>query len=213
MSAKKASAGETDVRPAPNLPHPFQIFYRTEADMRASLAELAAFYGWDVEQEVVIPGWGRVDLVLRQDKGAKPYLIELKLVLKKPSEVRRAFQQADGYGRWWTREHGEANTPIVVAEAPDMSVITPVADTYPAVPFRTTYGFMHGLRKWHPVRARFDRSRDYTEMLREQLANYERAHEDLTNIVRGADEAVAHTEYAAWIAAGEPTLFPKDVDF
>lgn len=206
-----SKGGRIDVRV--NSQGGLSIQYRSEADLRASLAEFAAMLGWDVEEEVVVPGWGRIDLVLRHSPAAKPYLIELKLALKKPNEVRRAFQQADGYGRWWSKEKGEANTPMVVSDAPDLSIVTPVADAYPAIPFRTVNGFMTGLRDWHPLRVRFDRVEAYVELLREQLAKFECGLGLVGKVVRSADAAAAHAEYAEWIAAAEPGLFPKAVDF
>lgn len=187
---------EADVRPLPDRDQGFSIHYRTEAQLRSNLAELATFYGWWVEEEVVIPGWGRIDLVLREDPATRPYLVELKLELSKPSEIRRAFQQADGYGRWWSKERGEANTPMVVAKAPNRPAVDLVADAYPAVPFWTIDSFMAGLCHWFPTRARFDRSLKYVEMLRAQLANFERAHAHLSQIGRQADQTAAAAEHA-----------------
>lgn len=211
MTTGISKGGRIDVRMISDCG--FGIRYRSESDLRASLAEVAALFGWDVEEEVVVPGWGRIDLVLRPSRVAKPYLVELKLALKKPNEVRRAFQQADGYGRWWTKEKGEANTPLVVADAPNLSIVTPVADAYPAIPFRTVDDFLNGLRDWHPVRERFDLVENYTQMLRDQLAKFELGLSLVATSVRRTDEKSARAEFAAWIAADESTSSPKVVDF
>lgn len=80
----------------------FFVTYSDEASVRRMVATLARAYGWPiVKEEVVIPGWGRVDLLLQMSEKSPPHLFELKLDLSKPSLIRRAFQQADGYGRWW----------------------------------------------------------------------------------------------------------------
>lgn len=210
---RQPKSGTADVRLVPGSESVFTIQYRSEADLRRSLADLACLYGWSVEEEVVVPGWGRIDLVLRRDVTARPYLVELKLALRKPSEVRRGFQQADGYGRWWTKERSEANTPLLVAAAPDMSIVTPVADAYPAVPFRTIGAFMNGLCNWDLHRERFTAASLDVGYLREQLARYERALAHLSTLLRRADEASAHAEYAQWIADGSPASAPAAVDF
>lgn len=199
MSGKKAtSSGRVDVRLAERQ---LWVHYRTEADLRSSLAELAAVYGWDAEEEVIVPGWGRIDLVLRSAPKARPFLVELKLALNKPNEVRRAFQQADGYGRWWSKERGEANTPLVVAKAPNMDIVTPVADAYPAVPFRTISAFIRGLWSWDPTRERVERAATYTQILAEQHARYAHGLANLVELTRSQDEPAAYADHAAWTAA------------
>lgn len=99
-----------------------------EADLRRSLASVAYAYGWDVREEVVIPGWGRIDIVL--DAPGETYLIELKVDLTKPARIRRAFQQADGYGRWWTNNIGRAADVILVGAKMDDPAVSAVADAY-----------------------------------------------------------------------------------
>lgn len=128
------------------------ISYRTEADMRRGLAKLAYAYGWNVQEEVVIPVWGRIDLVL-WDPTPGSILIELKRELAKPSEVRRGFQQADGYGRWWTSNRGEPARVILAAGAVSVDV-APVADAYPEVQFHTIGQVMAGLGAWGDLRHR-----------------------------------------------------------
>lgn len=107
----------------------FVTIYNTESetDLRRSLASVAHVYGWDVSEEVVIPGWGRIDLVLEDDS---TYLVELKIDLTKPARVRRAFQQADGYGRWWTTNKGQPADVFLVGADMDDAVIKGVADAY-----------------------------------------------------------------------------------
>lgn len=125
----------------------FPTFFLTksETEMRRSLASIAHAYGWDVREEVVIPRWGRIDIVL--EAGAT-YLIELKMDLTKPAKIRRAFQQADGYGRWWANNHGRSVSTLLVGAEMDQSAIDVVADTYYAVWARSIpsiiYFFEHG---------------------------------------------------------------------
>lgn len=125
-----------------------KISFTTEADARTRFRQLAEAYGWLVQEEVVIPGWGRVDLVLRSAPSSSPLLVELKKELRKPSEIRRAFQQADGYGRWWARHQGESATSILVGVQGDWARVMPVADTYPEVICLSGGLFMDRLRSW-----------------------------------------------------------------
>lgn len=104
----------------------------TEASIRTSLASLAHLYGWEVEEEVVIPGWGRIDIVLRDGVDA-PVVVELKIDLTKPARVRKAFQQADGYGRWWIENKAERPAVKLVGLDLDAAVTDPVARAYLSV--------------------------------------------------------------------------------
>lgn len=149
------------------------LSYRNEADMRAALAKLAYAYGWDVREEVTIPGWGRVDLVLRDsDYGVR--LLELKVALVKPSEVRRAFQQADGYGRWWVGNKGEAASTALVAGKATVDV-SEVAKAYPEVDYYTLPALMTRLATWGDARSRYDRAQSRADQLQTLLAVHRHA--------------------------------------
>lgn len=130
-----------------------QIQYRNEADIRRGLANLAYAYGWDVRQEVVIPGWGRIDLVLK-DRSPGSILIELKADLSTARDVRRGYQQADGYGRWWRTNKNEPATAILAAAAVTNDLVAPVASAYPEVGFRLVGEVMDGLAHWGDVESR-----------------------------------------------------------
>lgn len=130
-----------------------QIQYRSEADIRRGLANLAYAYGWDVRQEVVIPGWGRIDLVL-SDGAPGSILIELKADLATARDVRRGFQQADGYGRWWRTNRDEPATAILAAAAVTENIIGPVASAYPEVGFHLVGEVMDGLAHWGDIDSR-----------------------------------------------------------
>lgn len=106
----------------------------TENDLRRSLASVAHAYGWNVSEEVVIPGWGRIDLIV---EACETYLIELKLDLTRPARIRRAFQQADGYGRWWTANRDRATDVFLVGAQIDHVAAGPVARSYPSVGLHT----------------------------------------------------------------------------
>lgn len=93
------------------------VRYTDEASLRSSLASFAEYHGWDVKQEVVIPEWGRLDLVLSIDDWVV-YAVELKLDISKPAKARRAFQQASGYQRYLSSL--ETEPPTVVLAAPDI---------------------------------------------------------------------------------------------
>lgn len=113
---------------------------RSEAELRRRLAAVAHAYGWDVSEEVVIPGWGRIDLVLEDDK---THLIELKIDLTKPARIRRAFQQADGYGRWWCANKSRAVDVYLVGYEMNWTTITSVADAYYTVLPRSISGLLN----------------------------------------------------------------------
>lgn len=77
------------------------ITYVNEADLQSGMATLAEAYGWRVQTEVVVPSWGRLDLVLHaRDHDDYAYVVEFKKDLTRAATIRKAFQQADGYSRW-----------------------------------------------------------------------------------------------------------------
>jgi len=103
-----------------------------EVEMRRNLASAAHACGWLVEEEVFVPDWGRIDLILR-DGASAPLLIELKLDLTRPAQIRKAFQQTDGYGRWWVQEYGEAVDTLLVGLKVDPGGMSSVHRAYPHV--------------------------------------------------------------------------------
>lgn len=128
----------------------------SENELRRSLATVAHAYGWIVEEEVQVPGWGRIDIVLR-DGGDFPYLIELKLDLTRPAQIRKGLQQVDGYGRWWTKEYGEPARTYLVGLEIDRGKADDMADAYPSVSVFSAEQLLFGMRVWgtsHSVRFR-----------------------------------------------------------
>ncbi len=115
----------------------FRLHYTDEASVRRGFARLARASGWfEVQEELVVPGWGgRIDLFLRADRASAPYVLEFKVDLTLPANIRRAFQQVDGYSRWWTAEHGEESIPILVACKQDGPALSRIADVYPQVTY------------------------------------------------------------------------------
>ncbi|KND45333.1 hypothetical protein IQ64_07600 [Streptomyces stelliscabiei] len=154
--------------------------YSTEADARTAFRQLAEAYGWLAREEVVIPGWGRIDLVLRSTEAASPVLIELKKELKKPSEIRKAFQQADGYGRWWALHKDESVTSLLVGMECDWAQVQPVADAYPQVKSLSGAGFMTNLFNWRlDPGTRAPRARERLASLEALLAIHRLAVEEM----------------------------------
>lgn len=127
---------------------------RTEADLRRSLASVAYAYGWEVREEVVIPRWGRIDIVL--DAPGETHLIELKIDLTKPARIRRAFHQADGYGRWWARNFGQSANVILAGLDVDEPAVNAVADIYFSVTPRSIGELIYFLE--HGGNAKDDRA-------------------------------------------------------
>jgi hypothetical protein len=71
------------------------VMYGSESDLRDALHAYADSYGWNVKTEVHVPGWGRIDLLIR---GAwRPWVIELKVAVSKPALLRRGLTQVHGY--------------------------------------------------------------------------------------------------------------------
>lgn len=145
------------------------LVYRDESSLRQAIASIADAYGWTVEQEVFIPQWGRIDLVLRERaESSSVYLIELKLDLTKAAKVRKAFQQADGYSRWWTAKRG-SNLTYLVAVKSDQELVATVADMYPAIGFRTVRELVGALGPWGNHEHRMQVARARADEVRERL--------------------------------------------
>lgn len=152
-----------------------------EASLRRNLASAAHAYGWLVEEEVVVPGWGRIDIIIRDGLSA-PTLIELKLDLTKPARIRRAFQQTDGYGRWWAQERGEAVDTILVGLHVDEAAMTAVYRAYPHVGWCNAAGLLEKFASRGSEEARVLRRRrcvDRLANLRGIVSAYEAAREAL----------------------------------
>lgn len=170
----------------------------TEADLRRSLAAAAHAYGWLVEEEVVVPGWGRIDIVLR-DGVSEPRLVELKLELTKPARIRRGLQQADGYGRWWTQKYGQAASAYLVGLDFDAAAVDPLAAAYPHVGAVRCDHFLGGLTVWGELEgkaARFRRSGKRLAALRRATDAYEAARSDLDIYLQGQMRARASRGFA-----------------
>lgn len=152
-----------------------QVRFADESGLRSALGVLAGAYGWLVQEETVVPGWGRIDLTLRDDPSSAPHLVELKVDLLKPAQVRRAFQQADGYGRWWAAEHGEACSSYLVAASHDRVAVERVERAYPEVRFLPVAGFMAWLSTAGNSARRAMRASHRRSQLRDLLAVHEYA--------------------------------------
>lgn len=141
------------------------IRYGCEADVREGIARWATALGWNVQQEVVIPGWGRIDVVLHDHSGTA-YLLEVKVDLSQPAAVRKAFQQADGYGRWWAGNRGEPASVRLLACKSRADVIAPVAAAYPEVEFLTVTDAMACMvTAWGAPKGRIHRARARVEQV------------------------------------------------
>lgn len=112
----------------------FRFTYTDEASVRSVIAKVARAAGWfEVREEVQIPGWGTVDLVVRSAAGRPPVLIELKLELTRIANVRKAYQQVDGYTRGWRAVFGEDSVAMLSACQQDADSINRVGQAYPKV--------------------------------------------------------------------------------
>lgn len=150
----------------------FVLSYRDEASVRRGLARLARAAGWfEVREEVAIPGWGTIDLLLRPSRGWTPVLLELKLDLTRPAAVRKAFQQIDGYSRGWTAEHGEQSTPVLSAGEEDIATVDRIGLAYPQVTYMPlSTAISHMVRARGAVPARYNVAVQRAAALRNELA-------------------------------------------
>lgn len=155
------------------------VSYSDEVGLRKNLAVVARAYGWTVRQEVVVPSWGRIDLVLTEPGTGAAFLVELKLDLTKPAKVRRAFQQADGYGRWWTTNRGTASQVILVGVDVNDELMNTVGDLYPQVRHMRAATFMAALDGLGDRRRRVITARLRADDIRSLLAVHEAALRDL----------------------------------
>lgn len=176
--------GKTDVREGRTW-----VRFNNEAELRRALATIAHGYGWLVEEEVVVPGWGRIDLVLRQSELSHPRLVELKLDLRKPSAIRRAFQQADGYGRWWVQHHCEPATVTLAGADVDAEAMDPVARAYPEVGWRTVSDLMARLCTWDDPRLRRHRAISRRRRIADLAALYDHLHDSLDAVTKPPEES------------------------
>lgn len=172
------------------------IRYANEAELRGGLAQLARAYGWRVQEEVVVPGWGRIDLVLDDGSGSPVNLVELKLELYKASDVRRGFQQADGYGRWWAQTRSENAVPFLVAAKANAELVGPVADAYSTVAFRTAVQFMASLAQLGDHSRRLRRMHGLTAALATRLQVHEYAKREVETYLQLKAEAEGAAENA-----------------
>lgn len=77
-----------------------QVQWSGENGLRDSLAAVAEGYGWIVNTEWPVPGFGRIDLLLVPSLNAdSAWIVELKCSLESVRDARRACQQLDGYRR------------------------------------------------------------------------------------------------------------------
>jgi hypothetical protein len=138
---------------------------------------LAYVYGWNVREEVVIPGWGRVDILLDDpDQPDYPILTELKLELNRPSDVRRAFQQADGYGRWWKATKSQRSEVVLTAVEYNAGLVSSVSEAYPEVSFYPASTYMGLLSQWRVKSTkRWMAARSRLEDARRALAVHDQA--------------------------------------
>ncbi len=150
--------------------NPFHLTYTDEVSVRRALARLARAYGWAVvREEVVVPGWGRIDLLLQAASDqSMPLLVEIKLDLSRPAAIRRAFQQTDGYGRWWEKQTGAASRPLLTYCTGNAELIESVGDAYPAVRHQPVGDFMFTLC------ASQDSPAERRDLARSRLAQAER---------------------------------------
>lgn len=117
----------------------FVLEWSSEFDIRDGLAGIALRYGWRVETEHVIPGWGRPDLYLSTSEMA--VAVEIKTELATPSKCRKAIQQTDNY----RRAMPEVSGAYLVAAHVNQSVMEPYATAYPAVTVMTVAQFFGAL--------------------------------------------------------------------
>lgn len=146
------------------------VRYAGEAQLNLGIASVAHLHGWTVEREVVIPGWGRLDLWITNAAGTRSFAIELKQRLDRPALIRKAFQQAEGYRRWIFDADTDVFEMILSAPEPtsDQAAVRTVERLYPGVHFKGVGQVLYLLTEPSTFREEF-----------ELIAQRERAHERL----------------------------------
>lgn len=145
------------------------IRWTDEASLRKGVAEIAWAYGWRVEEEVVVPGWGRIDLILHDAGTGFTRIVELKLDLTKPAKVRRAFQQADGYDRWWAANRRTTCSTYLVSPNGEPGLLASTGHLYPAVGHLDLSTFLGLLAVWGARLARHAAAVERLESLHAQV--------------------------------------------
>lgn len=113
--------------------------YASEDQLRDSLAEWAWLAGWEVDTERHLPRWGRLDLAVACP--AVSVVAEIKTELERPSAIRRAFQQTDGY-----RKVLPANVHVWLVAATVGPAAYEYENQYPQVSLKTAQSFLDWLR-------------------------------------------------------------------
>lgn len=194
----------------------FRLHYTDEASVRRALARLARACGWRVVlEEVAIPGWGSIDLLLRAGLYSPPVLLELKLDLTRPAAARKAFQQIDGYSRGWTAEYDEQSVPMLAACKQDMATIDRIALAYPQVtykPISAVIGFL--TQAPERVAERLDVAVQRAAVMRQELALHDAAVSSVRRFVPAEpiDRTAAAIKTFADAGLVEPKVF-GEVDF
>lgn len=162
------------------------VWYSTEASLSDGIAAHAEVYGWTTRREVVIPNWGRLDLILTSPLGVN-IAVEVKLQLAQPAQIRKAFMQADGYRRWLGENYVDDLdvTEVYLAAAKiGWDAVKPVWSLYPGVKFASVPTVLE--RIWNG-----DRDADVD---RYQLRVMQLRQERLARIMQVRTEAIARVE-------------------
>lgn len=157
--------------------------YVDEVGLRRNVAVVARAYGWNVQEEVVVPGWGRIDLVLTEPAPSPAFLVELKLDLTKPAKVRKAFQQADGYGRWWAAHRSQPSYTYLVSVDCDPVHVSVAQQVYPHVHHVPGAEFLTRLATLGDPKRRIPTARQHLGALRSRVSVHEHAVEVLGQLV------------------------------
>lgn len=181
------------------------IEYTGEAGLSEAMATYAHLHGWFVQREIVIPGWGRLDLVLTEPGGSEALAIELKLTLRQAAAVRKAFQQAEGYRRWLKSNpsaFGESARLILSSPTnrTDPDLVSSVNELYPSVSYHSVSEVLGHLTRYP--------SRDFGIGMRRELAaeRLERAQREVQ--LRQAAIAEMEADLLTWAPAPEPKFEP-----
>lgn len=125
----------------------FHLTYTDEASLRDNLARLANLTGWRTMTEVQAGDWGRIDLVL--DAGHRRCtLVELKMELLTPRQVRAGLQQIDRYDRWWGSSRGGTRAAWLVVpteDSLDSDLVARMVELYPNIRVTAAGSLIHHL--------------------------------------------------------------------
>lgn len=95
------------------------VSFVTESDLRDGLHAYGEIHGWEVQSEVPVGSWGRIDLVFTGP--TYTLIVELKTAIPNSSSLRKGLAQVHGHRAAYGEGHAILCAPDVPDWAADMA--------------------------------------------------------------------------------------------